>query len=164
MASPDLSEIKLRCCEVIEEAMTTELPNIPAAAIPYFIYQQSTYPYFTIRIAGDDIGYTGNEIDEDIYTFIIRCVIGHVTSGYEGQNDEILDDIIPVIKTAFNQNEGLISAAYPTAALWLEEGGENRMQSHSGFRVFNDSGLIGTTQVGTEFVLTCKFHQILDEY
>lgn len=163
MASPDLTELKKRICEVVKEAVLSEL-SLTVTATHFFIYTQSTYPYFTTRIAGDEIGYEGNEMDTDTYTVILRCIIGHIDTGYDGQNDEMLDDILPVVKTAINQNEGLQSATYTAEMTDLVTGLDKRMKSHSGFRVFEDSGLLGTRQVGTEFVITCQFNQVLDPY
>lgn len=163
MASPDLTELKKRICEVVKEAVLSEL-TLTVAAVHYFTYTQNSGVYFTTRIAGDEIGFDSNEIDTDVYTVILRCVIGHVGEGYEGQTEEVLDDIIPVVKTAINQNEGLQSAAYPDEMAHLLTGADRRMRSHSGFRVFEDSGLLGTRQIGTEFVINCQFNLVLDPY
>jgi hypothetical protein len=156
----DLNELLARCVEVEKEAILAAF-STQIDAIPFFVYQQESFPYFTHRIAGDEIGSEGNEIDRDSYTVIIREVIGHITQGYMGEVETLLYEHIPVIKTAFNTNEGLTSAVYPDDMEALIEGDTARMLSHSGFRIFQDSGLIGVTQVGVDYVLTCLFHEDL---
>lgn len=156
----DLNELLARCVAVEKEAILAEFTTA-IDSIPYFIHRQESFPYFTHRISNDDISYDGNEMDRDTYTVIIRLIIGHVTSNYVGENESLLYDYIPVIKTAFNGNEGLVSTAYPADMTALIEGDDARMTTCYGFRTFQDSGLIGVTQVGTEFVLTCLFNEDL---
>lgn len=156
----DLNELLARCAEIETAAILSNFA-VTVDAKPYFMHQQESFPYFTNRIAGDEISYDSNEFDRDTYTVIIRLIIGHATAGYQGESESTLYDYIPVIKTAFNTNEGLISTSYAAAMTALIEGDTARMNSHSGFRVFQDGGLIGVTQVGTEFVLTCLFNEDL---
>lgn len=156
----DLNELLARCVQVEKEAIL-EAFTTAVDSIPYFIHQQESFPYFTHRVSNGDIGYEGNEMDRDTYTVIIRLVIGHVTANYVGENESLLYDYIPVIKTAFNTNEGLVSVAYPDDMTALIEGDTARMTTCYGFRTFQDGGLIGVNQVGTEFVLTCLFNEDL---
>lgn len=157
----DLNELLARCVQVEKEALTALSPSVSVDSQPNFIYVGEGFPYIVHRISGDDIQYDSEDMDRDIYTVIIRLVIGHVTSGYTGVNETALYTYIPVIINAFNSNEGLTSVTYPSEMTSLIEATENRMKSCRGFSVFLDGGLKDVKQVGTEFTLTCEFNDDL---
>ena len=156
----DLNELLARCCEVEKEALIADYSKA-ADAVPYFIHTQESFPYFTHRIVNGQIGYDSEDMDRSDFDVIIRLVIGHVTDNYVGVNESDLYDYIPTVIHAFNSNEGLTSAAYPTDMVNLIEATENRLRSTRGFSIFLDGGLKDVKQVGTEFTLTCQFNDDL---
>lgn len=164
MSNVDLNELLARCVEIEKAALLGLSDPVAADAVPHFIHQQEAFPYFVNRISDFTGGYEGNEIDRDTYTVIIRLVVGHITEGYRGEPETKLYTYFPAVKTAFNENEGLQSTAYPVAMENIFEGVNKRITSGTVFRVFQDGGLRGVQQVGSEFVLTCEFSQDLDLY
>lgn len=164
MSNVDLNELLARCVEIEKFALSSLSTPVTADAVPYFIHQQESFPYFVNRVDTFAGSYDSNEIDHDTYTVIIRLIVGHITEGYVGEPETKLYTYFPAVKTAFNQNEGLISTAYPADMTNLLEGEDKRIVSGTVFRVFQDGGLQGVRQVGSEFVLTCLFSQELDLY
>lgn len=162
MSNVNVNELLLRCVEIEKAALSGLTPAVSADAVPYFIHTQEEFPYFTNRIGNIEIGFDSNEMDRDTYTVVIRLVVAHVTQGFFGDIETALYTYIPAIITAFNQNEGLQSVAYPGAMVDIIEGENNRVISCTGFRVLEDGGLQGVKQVCAEFILTCLFNQDLD--
>lgn len=154
----DLNELLTRVGE-IEVAALAAIPITPITADskPYFIYTQEGFPYITHRVGGIEIEYDSEDFDRYIVTVISRLVIGHATANYVGINESDLYRCIPAIIHAINDNEGLVSASYPSHMTNLIEATENRMKSCAGFRVFLDGGLKDVKQVGTEFTATYLF-------
>lgn len=136
----------------------------PSDGVTYFYHEQEAFPYFTLRLSGfDSAGYgervETEEMDTDIFTFTLRFVIGHITQGYVGENDDLLYDVIPAVKSYFNQRNLLQSASYPTACRYLIEA---RCNSNIGYRVFQNSGT-PVLQVGTEFTIRCEFNENIEQ-
>ncbi len=155
----DYNELLARCAALQIEALASLSSPVAADAKPYFIHTQESFPYFTNRVGGDEIGFDSQDFDRDDLTVIMRLVVGHITEGYVGEPESNLYDWIPEIKTYFNERELLQSVAYPTAMLGLIE---SRVSGHNGFRVFQNTGL-GATQVGTEITLSCQFDESIDQ-
>ncbi len=150
-------ELLLRARDLEIEALAALSPSKTAAAKEYFFHTQASFPYFTNRIGGVDVGADSEELDIYTYQVIIRLVIGHLTSGYKGEPEGRLQLYIPQVINYFNSRQWLqtTSGSYDTAMLSLMEA---RCTSSTGFRIFTDAG-ISAQQVGTEFVLTCIFEE-----
>ena len=157
MSSP-IAEVKPRLVEIQIEVMASLA--VTCDAKPYFNHTQEAFPYWTNRtgpvVTESDI----EDFEEDTYSFIMRLVIGHLTEGYDGEVEVNLDTWIPVIIKYFNEREWLnTETTYPVATRYLELA---RITSCTGLRYFQSGGT-GTTQVGTEFTLTCKFTEDLTQ-
>lgn len=153
----DYNNLLARCVAIQKEALASI--SVTADAKPYFLHTQESFPYFTNRIGGDEIGSDSHDFDRDTITVIMRLVIGHATEGYVGEPETNLYTWIPVIKEYFNERELLQSATFTTAMTSLIE---SRITGHNGFRVFQNAG-ISANQVGTEFTLTCEFDESIDQ-
>ena len=154
----DIPELMLRVVALEVEAMATVLPaEKVCGAVPFFIYAQDTFPYFTNRdgagTSTNDEG--GEEFDHDIYTVIMRLIIGHVTEGYIGDLETTLHSYIPTVKTYFNSRGGLQSATYANALVGIRYA---RIINWTGLRVWQTSG-INALQMGTEFTLHCELDE-----
>lgn len=149
------NELLARCCALEKAAL--EGIGIQADCLPRFFHVQEAFPYLTHRIGSDDVDGTSEAFDDDVVTVVIRLVVGHATSGYKGQKESVLYEMLPILKSAFNNNEQLQSETYPTAMLDLVSA---RIGSHSGLRAFANAG-IAEVQVGSELILTCQFNETL---
>ncbi len=149
------TELLARVAALEIEAMASI--GVRADAKPYFIHVQESFPYFTNRIATNQVGDDGSQ-DEDLNNplIIVRLIVGHLTEGYKGEPESKLYEWGPIVKTYINRRQWLTSAAYPLRMENLQMG---RMIDAGGFRIFEDSGL-GTKQVGREFQIQC----IIPEY
>lgn len=152
-------ELLQRVAALEIEALAALTTPVTADAKPYFIHTQESFPYFTNRIGGDDIGSDSHDFDRDEITVVMRLVIGHTTEGYVGEPETNLYTYIPKVKEYFNERELLQSAAYPVAMISLLDA---RITGHNGFRIFQNTGL-SANQVGTEFTLTCNFDESIDQ-
>lgn len=155
----DYNELLARVIATAKEALAALSPAVTADGVPYFLYTQEAFPYFTARVGADEVSYDSHDFDRDTLTVILRLVIGHVTENYIGEPENILYDYIPQVKLYMNDHELLQSAAYPTAMVGLLEA---RCTSHIGFRVFQNAG-ISAQQVGTEFTITCELDETVSQ-
>ena len=155
MSDIDLNELLNRCCKVAEEALVS---LVVLETRPFFYWFGEYKPYMTFRVGADEIDDEGEELDVDNYLVTGRLVVAHVTEGYEGEGEENLYTYIPMLKTAFNSNTLLQSAAYPVGQTHLIEARLGRL---SGYKIFTDGG-VKSIQIGCEFPLRCKFEQLID--
>ena len=157
----DLAGTLLRACAIQREAMLALSTPVTADAYEYFLHVQSVYPYFINRVGAWEIDPDSEDFDIYNHTLIMRLVIGHITSGYEGEHDGNLQLYIPHITTYFNQRELLQSAAYPTRPDDLTQA---RCSDGTGLQFFKHTGINGETlQVGTEWTLRCTFEEIIEQ-
>lgn len=162
MATLDINDTLARIISVGKAAMSGI--GHPADGVPYFYHTQETFPYFTVRMSNmDSAGYGASaqteEMDSDIYSFVLRLVIGHVTEGYVGEREDLLYDAIPAVKLALNESGDLRAVGYTTAARYLVSA---RCINCSGYRIFENRG-IAALQVGTEWTIQCEFNENLDQ-
>lgn len=163
MTALDIPGLMLRVVALEVEAMATVLSaEQTCGAVPYFIYSQDTFPYFTNRDgAGTSTSDESEEFDLDTYTVIMRLIIGHVTEGYIGDLETTLHTYIPTVKTYFNSRVSLQSVAYPEALVGIRYA---RIINWTGLRVWQTAG-IQSLQMGTEFTLHCELdEQIVQVY
>lgn len=155
-----LDQALLRVAALQEEAMLALSTPVTANAFPYFFHVQGTFPYFINR-AGDWTSEGDSEdFDADTHTIIMRLVIAHIDSGFEGDNDSDLYTYIPHIKTYFNERELLQSATYTSA---LDDLVRARCTDGNGLQVFRHTGATETVQVGTEWTLRLEFEEIIEQ-
>lgn len=157
MAPIDYNNLLDRCCEVEKTALASLL-NGKVDTKPYFFHQQESFPYITHRIETDNIGSDSEDFDRDNIVVVIRVVIGHATGDFKGMPEYKLYEILPVLKLAFQENEGLQSTKYANAMLGLIE---SRIGNHNGLRAFENAG-IAARQVGSELRLTCEIDESID--
>lgn len=155
--SNEIDNAALRIAAIAKEALA--FISVTADAYAYFLHQQDSFPYFTVRLGPDEVGFDSQDFDRDTYTFLLRLVIGHITEGYVGEPEGRLFDYVPVIKTYFNARELLQSDAYPTALTSLIE---SRCTTHRGFTIFQNTGL-SAVQVGTEFTISLQFDETITQ-
>lgn len=157
----DLQTTLLRVVALQKEALLALTTPVVADAFPYFLHTQATFPYFINRIGEWTSEGDSEDFDQDTYTVIMRLVIAHATSGYQGDNDNNLYTYIPQIKTYFNERQLLQSAAYPTRPddlTWA------RCGEGTGLLLFKHTGVNGeVTQVGTEWTLTCNYSELIEQ-
>jgi hypothetical protein len=121
--------------------------------VTYFIYTSTNFPYFTMRLGQDDLSADNADMESRAYTLIIRYVIGHLTSNYNGQNEKRLYRDIPALEDAFAQSGLLQSTKFPQPMNVLDKA---FFTLSRGLTAFQTTGL-NVTQVGTEFNLRAEF-------
>jgi hypothetical protein len=138
-------------------------------AYSYGLYQQNTFPYITNRIGPGILG--GSETDLQrgegqalrTFTVIIRVIIGHFSSGYVGEKEELLNEMMPVLRIYLEKRLMLTTDAgtYTDWPEWIDSEGVI-VDDTSGIEIFSDGG-IGTMQVGEEITLLVPVLDTLNE-
>jgi hypothetical protein len=152
-------QAKTQLLAVVVEGMAALPTPVVAGGAPRFWHTEDRFPYFTIRTGSDTIEFDSEDFDRDTYTLVLRLVIGHLTSGYAGENETNLDTWIPYLKEYINEREGLQSAAYPSTINGLIRA---RCTSINGFSAFQNSGL-PVTQLGTDFSVVTEWDETLTQ-
>jgi len=149
-----LTDLLDRAVAIEKEAMATIGKTVDAK--PYFYFAGEAFPYFTNRVQGLPIDHSDDNQDEQFPQprLIARCVIGHITAAYKGENDNVLYTYIPLLTGYFAKRRWFQSAAYPTA---LNELIYSEVVDAGGHQQFDQRGFAGTQQVGFELVITCNF-------
>lgn len=112
---------------------------------------------FTNRLAPLTIESESEDIDLITIDLKMRLIIGHITQGYEGDNEANLYTYIPHVLEYFNERPLLVDTAFPTHIDHLIEA---RLIDGLGFAVFTQGGF-PNSQVGTEFTLRTRWEQEL---
>jgi hypothetical protein len=138
---------------------------ITADSVPYFWHTQESFPYFTNRIGPWSIENTPEDSEDiDVITVDVlkRLVIGHITSGYKGENDTNFAAWLAQLLEYYNEREWLQSATYPDEMRYLTRA---RLVSGPGYTIFVNSAVGGVVQIGGEATLRCEFeYDILQAY
>jgi hypothetical protein len=138
-------------------------------AYPRGFYKQDTFPYITNRIGPSAPGSTQTDIQVGEgatlreFAVTIRVIIAHYTSGYVGEKEELLNEMMPVLRLYLENRLMLTTDAgvYTAQPDWLfSEDAE--LDDTSGIEVFSDSG-IGTMQIGEEITLLVPVLETLNE-
>lgn len=147
--------------DVLDRVVAMQKEALPGSdSKPFWPYQQETFPYWTNRLGSTAIGdrQAGNSGAEDIeqrsYTVLMRLVVGHITSGYEGERQDELYEWIVDIEDFFMENPMLTSALFPTEPDFLAY--ESELTSHTGLVIFANAGVFAQ-QLGVEFSLTVPY-------
>jgi hypothetical protein len=154
-----LSDAMDRIVAMQKEALNT-LTGGKVDAVTYWPYQQNDFPYFTNRLAPKTV--TSLSEDLDIYgrQIIMFLVVGHATSGYQGELPSRLYDYLPAVEKFFRNNPMLTSTLYPDAPdyLWNEEA---RIDTDAGISADAQGGL-GQLQIGVRFTLSLPYLREID--
>jgi hypothetical protein len=137
-------------------------------AIPLGIWSQDNYPYIINRIGPSipDGSQTSDQWGEGIsmrtYTVDVRVVVDHFTSRYEGDNEELAHEIMPVLVLYFEKRLMLTtdSGTYATEPTWLSP--EGIVIDTTGINTFETGG-IGAIQIGEELSLQVPVIRSLNE-
>lgn len=124
-------------------------------AVPYFFHHQEAFPYFTNRI-GDNVPDAESPADLHgrVYTVTARLVVAHLGTGYSGEYEALLYDLIPLVETEFERDFWLLDDS-GNAIPELSAVGVQFTRSR-GLTVFTNAG-IDVQQIGTEFTLQAEF-------
>lgn len=131
-------------------------------AKPYFWHVSEQFPYFTNRAAPWTLDENSEDIDVIQQDFVMRLVIGHLASGYNGERDEEFNLWLPQLMEYVSEREWLQSPAYPTKPVNLTRA---RLVNGTGYTAFRNSAVGNTVQIGTELTIRCEFdHDIQQVY
>jgi hypothetical protein len=139
-----LTDVLNRVVEIEKEISAVDGGN----AVPYFWYRQDVFPYWTNRIGDITIEDAGHGEQIWTITLTMRLVIAHLTSGYAGENEDMLYRYIPDVLSFFREHPQLQSQT-------IDDGLDHVMDafigSCRGYSVFANSP---AQQIGTEFELS----------
>lgn len=147
----------------IEKAAFLSLPTPRRIdAVPRFYHVQEATPYITNRITGLPIDHSDNSESEEFPQprLILRCVVGHITGAYKGENEENVYEWIPLLVNYFANRKWFQSAAHPTAPDLLMY---SEVVDGGGFRAFDNTGFASVIQVGFEITIACTFTEYVDQ-
>lgn len=151
-----LNDLLLRAVAIEKEAFLTLTPAKRIDAVPRFYHVQEATPYITNRVSAMPIDTSdGNENEQfPLPRLTLRCVVGHITAAYKGENETHIYEWIPLLVDYFAERKWFQSAAYPAAPDYLIL---SEVVDGGGFRAFDNNGFAGTIQVGFEIVIACRF-------
>lgn len=123
-------------------------------AIPHIFHEQDTFPYIVHRVGPSLPEPFSEDANLRVFDVFIRIVIGHYTSNYKGENEELVDEMIPVLIDYFEKHEMLTtdSGATHTEPTYIHPDGM-QIGDTSGIVAFTLGG-VGATQIGEELGLT----------
>jgi hypothetical protein len=158
----DYKNILNRMVAIEKEAMLALSTPVTADAWPRFYVASESFPYFTNRVGPWRLDDDSEDIDIIEQDFIARLVIGHLTSGYQGERDAELATWITHLLEYFSEREWLQSAAYPAVPNHLTSA---RLVNGPGYTVYVNSAIGSSIQIGTELTIRCTFdHDITQAY
>ena len=150
--------------DMIDRVIALEKAAMLALATPVRVdaTKQFFRPYvgtilFTNRLGSLTIVGESEDIDLITADVKMRLIIGHITQGYEGDNEENLNTYIPHLLEYFNERPLLVDTVLTTDIDHLIEA---RMIDCLGFAVITQNGF-PNPQVGTEFTLRTEWDQDL---
>lgn len=124
-ADPLEMQIKKRIAAVACEAIVGTLGG-DCDGFPYgFHWQESAFPYVTVRTAGQSYSF-GRGTEWTYYTdatFVIRVVAAHITQGFRGEWEALIDAVIrPIIRAFMCDPDGkyLESVQFPDEATYAD--------------------------------------------
>lgn len=157
-----LTDLIARACAIEVEAFATLSPPVDVDAKPRFYYTQEAYPYLTHRISAMPIDHSDSNESEQFPQprLTIRCVVGHITAGYKGENEDKLYTWIPLLISYFADRKWFQSAALPSKPDYLIY---SEVIDAGGFRAFDNTGFAGVIQVGFEITIACTFTDYIEQ-
>lgn len=157
--SIELIQAKTQLVAVAVECMAGLNDPINAGGVPRYWHHEERFPYFTCRTSFDTVTWDSEDFDRDTYTLVLKLVVGHLGSGYDGERETELDTWIPALKKYINERELLQCGAYPDPVTGLIRA---RVDGISGFGAFQNSGL-AVTQVGTDFNVLTEWDETIEQ-
>lgn len=152
-----------RAVDIQKACLTTDLlAGIQVNAVPRFFFNMETFPYWTNAIGPVTVLTDSEDYQIRIHTFTWRLILGHLTGGYVGENEDKLAVYIPEVLAYVGARPMLRSPNYTTdlTCLWLNpQTGEYgaRITGVSGLEVGENSG-VGGQQVYCDFTLQAAFN------
>jgi len=132
-------------------------------AIPHLFYEQSQLPYIVHRVGPSAPENITEDISIRTYDVFIRVVIAHMTENYEGDNEEMLDEIMPILEEYLLKHPMLTTDAgvYTTEPTWLfPEAIE--IGDTTGVIPFEIGG-IGSVHIGEELSISVPVMRTLEQ-
>jgi len=144
--------------EALDTYVASVLPGRTGIdAVPQLFYQQASTPYIVHRVGPSAPAQLAEDFSLRTYEVFIRVVVGHLTANYQGENEELSDEIIPLLEDYLFKHEMLTtdSGAFHTEPTYLfpEEG--IAIGDTSGIISFQLGG-INSFHVGEELGLTVQ--------
>lgn len=158
-----LNDLLLRAVAIQKEAFLSLPTPKRIDAVPMFYHVQEATPYFTNRISALPIDHSDNNQNEQkpLPRLTMRCVVGHITAAYKGENEQHVYEWIPLLTRYFANRELFQSAAYPAEPDFML--GSIVVDVPGGFRPFDNTGFAGVIQVGFEIVVACEFTEYIEQ-
>lgn len=134
-----------------------------ADGVPYFFYTQERFPYFTIRTGPATHTYDASNTIRDDRDFTVRLVIAHMTEGYRGEYEGLVDDFLGWIVPEFDTHNGrfLVGDEYDEFPDYLDVEGV-QITNDTGLNAFQNAG-IDATQIGCEFTIYVPFRRVITD-
>jgi hypothetical protein len=132
-------------------------------AYPYLFHSQPGTPYIVHRVGPSAPSNLMEDASIRDYDVFIRVVVGHLTANYKGENEELLDEILPLLEDYLLKHPMLTtdSGAFTAEPTWLfPEGIE--LGDTSGVIPFEIGG-IGSTHIGEELSFTMTVIRTLEQ-
>lgn len=149
-----LTQLLERIAAIQTEAVS---PIMPVVAVPYSLYVQSDYPYFTNRLSEEQDAHIAADAEEERYTIVMRLVIGHLKDTHHGVDERILYEIIPAVNAAFRGKHWLQTDA-DSGAIPEMNADPVSLTGNSGIRFFTSPLVRDAYIVGVEWRLTVAFY------
>lgn len=132
-------------------------------AVPIIFYEQSATPYIVHRVGPSVADNIAEDFSIRTYDVFIRVVIGHLTANYIGENEELVDEIIPLLEDYLLKHPMMTTdtGTFTTQPTWLfPEGIE--LGETTGVISFQIGG-IGSTHVGEELGISMPVIRTLEQ-
>jgi hypothetical protein len=142
-----LNDLMDRIVALEKEAVTT------SDAVPYWPYQQASFPYWTNRLGPyEQVFAYGEDVPRDESSVLMRLVAAHVSEGYEGESQSNIHQWVVATLNKFEDNPYLVSTTYATEFDDIAPDGAVII-SHTGLVIFQNAGVLAN-QLGVEFTLS----------
>ncbi|MCK5603760.1 hypothetical protein KAR91_17870 [Candidatus Pacearchaeota archaeon] len=132
-------------------------------AVPTIFYEQSALPYIVHRVGPSIPENIAEDMSIRTYDVFIRVVIGHLTANYLGENEALVDEIIPLLEEYLLKHPMLTTDAgvFATQPTWLHSEGIELGET-TGVISFEIGG-IGSEHVGEELSISMSVIRTLEQ-
>lgn len=126
--------------------------------IPYGVHwQESAFPYFTARLGPANYDFraeAGTHNANSVQQIVLRAIVAHMTDGYRGEGEALLDELMEPIRLGFMCNPlGMMlrSNTFPDEPNWTDPvtGKTEYYMSNAGAIISRFSGLNAFSNAGT---------------
>jgi hypothetical protein len=158
MADNYIQDILARLVAMEKEALDT-ITSSAVDAVPFWPYEQESFPYFTNRFGAMTVNYDeySEIIQEYGRTFLVQLVVDHWNAGFTGDKADLAVQYLVLTETYFRDHPRLITSAagsYPNEPNYLFQ--EMQLIGDTGLVIFQNAG-IQALQYGIEFTLSIPF-------